>query len=132
MSLSAFSLICGVTLYMWALPMLFLDKKAGVWRKRLMNSEDGMRVVGWVFAAIAVLALKTQYRLSADAEGFLVVVAWLMLVKSVIIAWFPGWYIGTFVKMKEDMTSTATAQMFFGFLMVAVAAFFTYLGVVLI
>lgn len=132
MSLSAFALVLGVTLYLVSFPMIFLDKKAIAWRKRLSNSEDSLRVFGWVFGAVSVLVLKTQWNVTADADGILVVMAWLTLVKSVVLAWFPAWYIDSILPIKEQMTATATSQMFFGFVGVILAAFFTYLGVVLI
>lgn len=112
--------------------MIFLDTKMTAWRKKFMNSEESLRVFGWVFAIISVLALKTQSHVTYDAEGLLVLFAWMMLIKSIALAWFPGKYIATIVRSKEKIMKTSAGQMGMGILSVVFAAFFTYLGVILI
>ncbi len=131
MALSSFALILGVVAYIFGFPLIFGDKETISWRKKLLKDETSMRFLGTVFAVLCVLALKRQWHITWDAEGLLVVVAWVGLAKSLLLAWWPDQITTMKGSIEERMLATPTMQTVSGLAMVFFGALFTYLGLVL-
>ncbi len=131
MSLSSFALILGVFFYVFGFPMVFCDEHHLTWRKKILQDSNLMRIAGMAFAMIAAVTLKRQWVISQDGEGFVVAFAWIVLLKSLFIAWWPGTYARFRDHWEQFLFDTPAMQVFLGFVMVLVAALFTYLGILL-
>ncbi len=132
MPLSSFALIIGVVAYVFGFPLIFGDKDLVSWRKKLLKDETSMRFLGTTFAVLAVLALKRQWQVTWDADGLIVVLAWVTLAKGLLLAWWPDQITTMKGSFEERMFATQGMQTFSGLLMVAVGAIFTYLGLILL
>ncbi len=131
MSLSSFSLILGVFFYVFGFPLVFSDIDYALWRKKIMNDGNLVRIIGMAFAMIAALTLRRQWQVTSDAEGLVVFFAWITFLKSLAMAWWPARY-ERFHQMLEDRYLEIPAvNVFLGFLMVLLGALFTYFGVLL-
>lgn len=131
MSLSSFSLILGVLCYVFGFPFVFSDSKYLAWRKKFLRDEGSLRLFATVVVAIAVTTLRRQWEITPDAEGLVIFLAWVTLLKGLFIAWWPSVYSDVRGPLEKFFFGTQTMQMFSGFVMVLLGAFFTYLGLVL-
>lgn len=131
MSLSSFALILGVVCYVFGFPLVFSDEKHLAWRRKFLKDENILRLVAVGVISVAVTTLKRQYQVSPDGEGAVVLIAWIVLIKGLVMAWWPA----TFAKYREmiedSLLDSQAMQMFTGFVMVLLGAFFTYLGLIL-
>lgn len=132
MQLSTFALLIGVVWYVLGFPLVFSDKRMTAWRRKMQKDETFLRMTGTVFAVISVLVLKTQSTFTPDADGVLVVIAWIILVKALFMAWWPDQYSQMRIKFEESWMRTKQSHMMLGILMLLAGAFFTYLGLILI
>lgn len=131
MSLSAFSLVIGVISYAFGFPLVFTDEAHMEWRRKMLKDENFLRIVGTAFIAIAATTLKYNWRITVDAEGIIILVAWLTLLKGLFVAWWPRKYSALRLKLEDRLFGTSGMQTFMGFLMVLFGALFTYFGLVL-
>ena len=131
MSLSAFSLVIGVFCYVFGFPLVFSDSSHLEWRRKLLKDENMLRVLGTAFIAISVTTLRWNWRLTPDAEGFIVVVAWLTFLKALFMAWWPKIFSHVGTVIEEKIFSSQVTLAFVGFVMVLMGALFTYLGLIL-
>ncbi len=131
MSLSSFSLIIGVYCYVFGFPFVFSDKHYTEWCKKVLKDPNTLRVVGMVGVMIAALTLKRQWHIRYDAEGFIVLVAWLTFVKCLFAAWWPVTFSRAQEWKRKTMYATPASQAFMGFVMVLLGALFTYIGILL-
>jgi hypothetical protein len=132
MSLSTFALVIGVTWYVMGFPLVFSEKRVTTWRKRMMKDETVLRYMGVLWAVLAVLALKHQSSLTPDADGLIVLIAWIILVKALFISWWPEQYSQLRMNFEQKWFRTHESHMTLGVVMLALGAFFTYLGLILI
>lgn len=131
MSLSSFSLILGVLFYVFGFPLIFSDEKHLTWRRKFLKDENMLRLIAVFVIAVAVTTLKRQYTISADGEGAIVLIAWIVLLKGLFMAWWPRNF-GQYREMMEDsLLDSPAMQMFTGCIMVILGALFTYLGIML-
>lgn len=131
MTLSSFCLIVGVFLYAVGFPLVFLDSKHTTWRKKLVRDEFTLRLIGIAVAALCITTLKLQWEVSPDGEGFVVAIVWIGLLKGALLAWFPSWVTKIEVWIEDTLLGSEGAQIFTGLITILIAAFFTYLGLVL-
>lgn len=131
MSLSSFSLILGAYFYVFGFPLVFSDAKFIAWVKKFTKDENALRLIAVVMISIAVTTLRRQSLLTMDGEGLIVLLAWLVLFKGLVFAWWPA----AVLRMTNTMTKTVFASQgllaFAGFSMVLLGALFTYLGILL-
>ena len=132
MPISTFAIILGVMAYALGFPLVFGDKDVVAWRKKLIKDEYMLRFLGVIFAILAVLVLKKQWNITWDADGLVVLLAWLTLAKAFLMAWWPDQVAVMRGPWEDKMLSTQTMQMVSGLLMVLAGCFMTYLGLVMI
>lgn len=132
MALSSFSLILGVTYYLFGFPFLFSEKSAIAWRRKL--SKDGIlvRLCGAVFVMLAALTLKTQYLLTPDAEGLVILFAWLTFIKALLLVWWPELVTSWKTRFDNAILAHPTLHVGVALVMIFLGALFTYLGIVLV
>ncbi len=131
MSLASFSLIIGVFFYVFGFPLVFLDEQHLAWRRKFLKDENMLRLISVGVLSIAVTTLRRQYQISPDAEGAVVFIAWIVLLKGVCMALWPASFGVYRAKMEVVMLSSEGMQVFAGFVMVLLGALFTYLGFML-
>jgi hypothetical protein len=131
MSLSSFSLVIGVFFYVFGFPLVFSDESFVQWCKKLIKDLNVLRMWGAVLAAIAVTTLRYQWRVTPDGSGIIVLIAWVTLVKGILIAWWPKIFSRLRARVVEYFFGSQPVQAFTGFVMVLVGALFTYLGFVI-
>jgi hypothetical protein len=132
MSLSSFALVIGVFFYVFGFPLVFSDDKHLQWRKKLLKDENMLRLLGTALLMISVTTLRYHWRITADGEGAVIVIAWLTFAKSLFMAWWPAKFSAIASKMDAMLlTDESGMQMFTGFVMVLLGAMFTYLGLLL-
>ena len=131
MSLSAFSLVIGVFCYVFGFPLVFSDASHLEWRRKLLKDENMLRIAGTAFIALSVTTLRWNWRLTPDAEGLIVFVAWLTFLKTIFMAWWPRTFSAFAWNLEEKIFSSTTLLAFVGFVTVLLGALFTYLGLIL-
>lgn len=131
MSLSSFSLVLGVFFYVFGFPLVFCNLEYAEWRKKIMNDTNTVRIIGMAFAMIAVTTLRGQWRISGDGEGLIVAFAWIVLAKSLAMAWWPGHYEKFHQMIEGRFMDIPAVSVFLGAVMVLLGAFFTYFGILL-
>ncbi|HRH93324.1 MAG TPA: hypothetical protein PKV72_02205 [Candidatus Peribacteria bacterium] len=132
MPLSSFALILGVVAYVFGFPLIFGDKDLVAWKKKLSKDETSLRFAGVTFAVLAVLVLKKQWQFTMDADGLIVVAAWITLAKALLLAWWPDQIVAVKGGLEDRLLSTPGMQTLTGVVLVFGGALFTYLGLVLI
>ena len=131
MPISSFALIIGVVAYACGFPLIFGDKDAVSWRKKILRDESTLRFIGITFSVLAVLTLKKQWNFTPDPDGLVILIAWASLAKGLLMAWWPDQFVALKGSWNDRMLSTPLMQTITGLLMVIVGAFFTYLGLVM-
>lgn len=131
MSLSSFALILGVVCYVFGFPLVFSDDKHLVWRRKFLKDENFLRLIAVVVISVAVTTLRRQHQITPDGEGAVVLIAWIVLIKGLVMAWWPATFRKYREMMEDSLLDTESMQTFIGFLMVLLGALFTYLGLVL-
>lgn len=132
MSLSSFSLVIGVFFYVFGFPLVFSDEKHLAWRRKFLKDENMLRLIAVAIISVAVTTLRRQYAVSADGEGAIVLIAWIVLLKGLFMAWWPARFGAYREKIEDSLLDSAAMQMFVGFLMVILGALFTYMGFILV
>ena len=131
MSLSSFSLVLGVFFYVFGFPLVFLSEKYLRWQRKILKDENAMRLIGTGLAMISSVTLRRQWRIGLDGEGFVIFVAWIVLLKSLFLAWWPSRFATLRERLEDRLTDIPALQVFVGCMMVLLGALFTYFGVVL-
>lgn len=127
MTLSTFAMLLGITCYLFGFPLVFSEKKAVAWMKKWMKNDDSLRVVGAIMVFVTVLLLMHTWRLTWDAEGLVVLLAWLTLVKGLFFVWAPE----IPSKLSLSFLTPATALLA-GFALLVWGALLTFLGYILV
>ena len=131
MSLSSFSLVLGVFFYVFGFPLVFSDQQHLDWRKRFLRDENMLRIFATALIMLAVATLRTQWRITADAGGIVIAIAWMVLLKGFFMAWWPRRYSLMSSRLEAAFQRTPQMTAFVGFLMVLIGALFTYFGFIL-
>lgn len=133
MSLASFALVIGVFFYVFGFPLVFSDGTHLQWRRRLLKDENMLRLLGTALLMISVTTLRYHWRITADGEGVVIVIAWITFIKALTMAWWPSKYSAYASKMDETFLADSSGmQTFSGFVMVLLGALFTYLGLLLV
>ncbi len=132
MPISHFALILGVLCYLFGLPMLFAEKRSLAWRKKFLKNDALLRVIGGAFVVMAVLVLKIQWYITQDADGIIVLLAWMSLFKCLLLVWWTDQYAQFALRMEARMESVPALHLFCGLIKVALGAFLTYLGWIMV
>ncbi len=131
MYLSSFSLVIGVFFYVFGFPLVFLDEQHIAWRRKFLKDENTLRLISVAVISIAITTLRRQYHFSPDAEGLVVIIAWITLFKGFFMALWPSNFNTFRTKIEDALFDIQAMQMFTGIVMVLLGALFTYLGLVL-
>ena len=131
MSLSSFALILGVFCYVFGFPLVFSDEKHMAWRRKFLKDENMLRLLAVAVISIAVTTLRRQHEISPDGEGAIVLIAWIVLLKGLFMAWWPVQFSKVREMLEDSLLDNDAMQVFTGFVMVLLGALFTYLGLVL-
>ena len=131
MPLSSFALILGAFFYLSGFPMVFLSQKFLVWQRRMFKDETMLRVISTAFVMISVITLRRQWQISADGEGFVVLFAWCVLLKSLFVAWCPLMFSELRERIADRLSDVPALELFAGIFLVLLGAVFTYFGVLL-
>lgn len=130
MPVASFALILGVIAYLFGLPLLFAERDAVAWRKKFLKDDVSIRIIGGAIVVLAALTLKTKWDVSADAEGLVVFLAWLTLIKGLFVTWWPAHY-AQLLQWEDKHFDAPAWQMLFGLLVILFGALLTYLGLAL-
>lgn len=132
MAISSFSLILGVFCYVAGFPLIFCNEKHLRWRRKFLQDENMVRVAGAVLAALTVTVVRRQWLVTPDIEGAMVFVAWLLLLEGLFAAWCPDRFIRLRARWEDILLDYTGAQITLGFVLIFLAAGFTYLGLILV
>ncbi len=91
-----------------------------------------LRLIAVTVISVAVTTLRREHSISPDGEGVVVLIAWIVLLKGLFMAWWPARFGAYREKIEGVLLDSAAMQMFVGFLMVILGALFTYMGFVLV
>lgn len=130
MSLASFSLILGALYYVIGFPLVFTDKKFVEWMSTMLKDEDMLRIIAFPVICIAVTTLGRQSAVTPDAEGLLVALAWITLLKGLALVWWTTNVRSMKNKVLDVILSSQAAQITFGSVLVVLGACFTYLGLI--
>lgn len=131
MSLSSFALILSVFFYVFGFPLVFCDENYAAWRRKILKDGNMVRIIGMAFVMIAAVTLRRQWRMSGDGEGLVVLFAWIILFKSLFMAWWPKYYEGLRSYVEDEYLAIPAVSVIAGFLMVLLGAIFLYFGILL-
>ncbi len=131
MALSSFSLILSVFFYVFGFPLVFHDERFAAWRKKILKDGNMVRIIGMAFVMIAAVTLRRQWQISRDGEGVVVATAWIVLLKSLFMAWWPKYYDGFRAYFEDEFLAIPAVSVFAGCVMVLLGALFLYLGILL-
>ena len=105
--------------------MLLTEKKASAWFKKLLKGNEHLvSVIGGALVLISAATLQRQSDITMDAEGLVVLMAWLTLLKGLYLAWQPAAY----AKMAMGVLTNHSLELLWGFFGIVWGALFTYLG----
>ena len=130
MSLSTFSLILGALYYIIGFPLVFTDKKFVEWLNAILKDEDTLRLIAFPVICIAVAILGRQSAITPDAEGLLVALAWITLLKGLAMVWWTTNVRAMKNIILDAVLSSHVTQIAFGSFLVVLGACFTYLGLI--
>jgi hypothetical protein len=95
MDLALFATTIGLVELLIGLPFLFSTKKTVKWLKGFMREDVLLRIVGGVLLLLGALTLIDEYgrgvTYGGGLDGFVRLIAWLVAIKGILLAWWPGW-----------------------------------------
>jgi hypothetical protein len=127
MTFSTYALILGVCAYLVGFPLLLAEKETLAWLKKYLKDDIACRFTGSILVVVSALLLRHQWYLTPDAEGLVVLIAWLSLLKGLAMTW---WMKG-FNSFAMGFL-TPSMGLIGGLCAVVWGALLTYLGLVLI
>lgn len=91
MEVATFALILGVYEVLVGVPLLLFPRETFRWLVRSQHDNDALlRVVGTLFLIMGVLVLSGGAKITADVTGFIRFLAWITVVKCLMICWCPA------------------------------------------
>ena len=126
MELSTFANTIGMLELLVGLPLVFYSKSFMKWVDKTMKEETLMRVIGALITVLGGLVIIDDYMITADMEGFVRLVAWLIFLKGILWTWYPQ----TAVKIKKKWAKNDAVLTFGGLAAVAVGVLLLYAGMV--
>lgn len=89
MDYSTFAFVIGIILILEGIPLSFATAKAEKWINAFMKDDIHPRVAGVLMVIIAALFLREGYEISADFEGIVRFLGWIVALKGVLYTWWP-------------------------------------------
>lgn len=125
MELNTFALIIGLTCYLVGLPLLLTEKQAVNFLKKVFKSDEPfISLIGVITFLICAATLRRQWDLTPDAEGLVVLMAWVGLFKGLFFAWQPK----EASRIVLHVLTKHANDLLYGFFSIVWGALFTYLG----
>lgn len=124
MDLSTFAYIIGPLELLIGIPLLIKPDTAAKWVLDFVKNHTLMRVLGAVLTVIGVLVLADDYSIGSDAAGLLRLVAWIVLIKGVFLAWYPE----KAGELSERHLSVPAMRFVAGFIAVIIGVLFMVAG----
>ncbi len=124
MSLATFAYVIGIIELLVGIPLIVAPDKTMAWMKRTLDQDALLRSMGAVFLIMGFFVLKDNYSIGKDVAGLIRLVAWITVVKSFMLVWFPN-YVRT---MHERWSAVPAMRFLWGFLAVLVGVLFMYAG----
>lgn len=131
MALSSFSLILGVFCYVAGFPLIFCNEKHLQWRRKFFQDENMVRAAGAVLTALVVTVVRRQWQVTPDAEGIMILWAWILLFVGLFGAWWPHRFIKVRAHWEDILFDYRGVQVIVGFVLIILAAGFTSMGLLL-
>jgi uncharacterized protein YjeT (DUF2065 family) len=94
MALSTFSYVVSALEFLAAISLLASPAKSAEWFLKLKEDDKLLRLVGALFFVLGFLVLTRGVSIGAHVEGLVRLAAWLGVIKSLIICWFPRHFAG--------------------------------------
>ena len=94
MELSTFAIIIGILELLIGIPLLVAGGPALKFMTKFIADEFHMRVFGAVVFIISVFVLLEGATIGTDPEGLIRLVAWIVAIKGITVAWKPGVLVG--------------------------------------
>ena len=127
MELSTFAYTVGILELLVGLPLLFYSRSMMKWLDRMMKEDVTMRMVGGLMVILGGLTLIDDYRIGTDVEGLVRLVAWLIFLKGILWAWWPG----AAMELKRKWAKSEALLTLGGILAVAIGIAMMYAGMLL-
>lgn len=131
MTLSSFAMVIGIACYLIGFPLIFSEARTIAWKKKFFKDDVALRLSGAICTIIAGVLLRRQWAITGDAEGLVVFVAWLVLVKGVITTWWPETCMSV-LSWEEKTMRAPVWKVVYGVVLVLIGGLFTYFGIVLV
>jgi hypothetical protein len=90
MSLATFAYVLAVMELLVGIPLLIAPVKTITWMKKLLHEDVTLRVFSALLVIMGALVLIEDSTIGTDVPGLLRLLAWLIVVKHVIMCWWPG------------------------------------------
>lgn len=127
MELDTFAYTIGIMELLIGLPLLFYSKQAMKWFDAFLKDDTSVRLLGTLLAILGALVLIDGYEVSLDPEGLIRLVAWLCMLKGIMLTWWPK----TAMQMKKNWFKGDTMATLGGTLGVAIGCLLMYGGSIL-
>ena len=132
MALSSFSLIIAVFCAVAGFPLIFCNDKHLQWRRKFFQDENMIRAGGAILTAVVVTVVRRQWLVTPDAEGAMVLLAWVLLLAGLFAAWWPDRFISLRTRWEALLFDYRGVQVVVGFVLIILAAGFISLGLILV
>jgi len=89
MELITFAYIIGTLMLLVSVPLLLSSTKTVAFMKKAIEDDVNIRTYGGLYTIVAVLVLIEGYEIGTDAAGLLTLLAWILLIKGLVVCWYP-------------------------------------------
>ncbi|MAE68469.1 hypothetical protein CL635_01510 [bacterium] len=127
MELTTFAYTIGIIELIVGLPLLFYSKQTMKWIDKAFKDDVQMRVIGVFMAILGALVLIEDYEVSAEPDGLVILIAWLVFLKGLMYCWWPQ----TAINLKKKWVKNDAAITFGGIAAVAIGVLLVYAGSIL-
>lgn len=127
MELSTFAITIGIIDLLFGLPLVFYPKASRKWLDKFIKEEMLNRVLGSLLVILGALVLLDGYMVGTDPEGIVRLVAWLILFKGLMWAWWPE----TAMDLKKKWFKKDGYMTFGGLAATAIGVLLLYAGTIL-
>lgn len=127
MEILTFANSIGILDILIGLPLLLYPKQSRKWLDHLCKEEQLIRIIGALMAMYAGGILLGGYYVDLTPVGLLQLVAWLVFLKGLTWAWFPGFV----QQMKKKWLKSDTILTISGLAATAIGSLLVYAGSVM-
>ena len=89
MELQTFAYTIGVLELIVGIPIVFYTKASMKWIDKFMKDDITLRIVGVIFTILSTLVLIEDHTVTAELDGIIRLLAWLLFLKGLMYAWWP-------------------------------------------